>query len=65
MPFLFPIETAHQRAFVAFAVVFAIIPSIAVGLRILARRRLNRKLDVSDWLMVAACVSHAAFKCHQ
>lgn len=57
MTLLFPIENEDQQLFVAFAVVFAIIPSAMVSLRVVARRRANRILNLSDWLMIAACVS--------
>lgn len=57
MAFLFPITNPDQRVFLAFAVVFALVPVCMVGLRILARRIANRSLGLSDWLMVSAAVS--------
>lgn len=57
MAFLFPVENEGQRVFLAFAVIFAVIPTVMVCLRIYARRRANRMLKLSDWLMIAAGVS--------
>lgn len=57
MTFLFPIVNPDQRVFLAFAVIFAIIPVFMVGLRVLARRIANRRLGLSDWLMISATVS--------
>lgn len=54
--FLFPIVNTEQRVFVAFAVVFAIVPVCMVCLRVLARRVANRRLGLSDWLMVVSSV---------
>lgn len=54
---MFPVERPNQKALISCAVIFSILPMIAVGLRILARRMSNRKIDLSDYLMIAACVS--------
>lgn len=57
MAVIFPVEKSDQWSLVLCAIVFSILPSTAVGLRIAARRLANRKLDLSDWLIIAACVS--------
>lgn len=57
MTLIFPIENGPQQLFIAFAVVFAIVPSALVSLRVVARKRANRILNLSDWLMIGACVS--------
>lgn len=57
MTLLFPIVNGEQRVFIAFAVIFTIVPAFFVGLRILARRIANRRLGLSDWLMISASVS--------
>lgn len=54
---IFPVERSNQKALIACAVIFSILPMTAVGLRLLARRMSNRKVDLSDYLMIAACVS--------
>jgi hypothetical protein len=53
----FPIVTHNQKAVLAVAIVFAILPIIAVTLRLVARRLAKRSLDASDYCIVAACVS--------
>ncbi|KAI1134845.1 hypothetical protein F5Y05DRAFT_192585 [Hypoxylon sp. FL0543] len=55
MTFIYPIETRDQRAIVACGIVFSLLPSIVVGLRVLARRKANRLLDTSDYLIIASC----------
>lgn len=58
MVYVFPIERNSQKALVGCAVVFSLLPVIAVVLRIVARSRLkNFSLDLSDWLIILACVS--------
>ena len=58
MVYVFPIERASQKAIIAGAVVFSLLPMIAVALRMVARSRLkNRNPDLSDWLIIVACVS--------
>ncbi|KAI1456670.1 hypothetical protein F4805DRAFT_216056 [Annulohypoxylon moriforme] len=55
MTFIFPIETRDQRAIVICGIVFGLLPTIIVFLRILARRKANRALDTSDYLIIASC----------
>ncbi|KAI2470484.1 hypothetical protein F4781DRAFT_390340 [Annulohypoxylon bovei var. microspora] len=55
MTFIFPIETNDQRAIVICGIVFSLLPTIVVFLRILARRKVNRPLDTSDYLIIASC----------
>lgn len=58
MVYVFPIERNSQKALIGCAVVFSLLPVIAVVLRIVARSRLkNFSLDLSDWLIILACVS--------
>lgn len=52
----FPIVKSDQKAVLGVAITFAILPVIAVCLRILARHISHRKLDFSDWLIIAATV---------
>ncbi|KAK6840721.1 hypothetical protein PG995_015931 [Apiospora arundinis] len=56
MVYVFPIERESQKAIIWCAVVFSILPIVAVVLRMVARSRLtSRTLDLSDWLIVFAC----------
>lgn len=57
MVYIFPVERTVQRTVISVAVIFAVLPAVAVSLRMLARRLSNRKLDMSDYLIIAACVS--------
>lgn len=58
MVYVFPIERESQKAIIAGAVVFSLLPATAVVLRMVARsRRENWTLDLSDWLILVACVS--------
>lgn len=57
MVYIFPIERPVQKSVVTVGVLFSFIPMTAVALRIMARRISNRNLDMSDYLMIAACVS--------
>ncbi|ORY62978.1 uncharacterized protein BCR38DRAFT_515892 [Pseudomassariella vexata] len=57
MTFIFPIEKSDQRSLVGCAVVFSIIPTVAVSLRILARRISNRKTDTSEFLVITALIN--------
>ncbi|KAI2602567.1 hypothetical protein GGR54DRAFT_644910 [Hypoxylon sp. NC1633] len=52
----FPVETQDQRAIVACGIVSSLLPTAVVGLRVLARRKANRALDSSDYLIIASCV---------
>ena len=56
MVYIFPIERTVQRTVISVGVIFATLPAVAVALRILARRLSHRKLDMSDYLIIAACV---------
>jgi hypothetical protein len=53
----FAIERSDQVSLLAVAAVFLVLQTIAIILRLLARRIANRTLDVSDYLMIAAWVS--------
>ncbi|KAL0942741.1 uncharacterized protein CTRU02_200626 [Colletotrichum truncatum] len=56
----FPLERQSQISVVAVSIVFIIIPTIAVAMRLMARRMANRALDASDYCIIVACVfSHA------
>lgn len=55
MTFIFPIETRDQRSIVICGIVFGLLPTIIVFLRVLARRKVNRPLDTSDYLIIASC----------
>ncbi|KAI1409470.1 hypothetical protein F5Y13DRAFT_90739 [Hypoxylon sp. FL1857] len=55
MTFIYPIETRDQRAIIACGIAFSLLPTIVVGLRVLARRKANRLLDTSDYLIIASC----------
>lgn len=59
MVYVFPIERESQKAIIAGAVVFSLLPTAAVVLRIKARSRRagHTGLDMSDWLILVACVS--------
>ncbi|KAH9903597.1 hypothetical protein F4778DRAFT_91226 [Xylariomycetidae sp. FL2044] len=56
MAFIFPIERPDQRAIIACAIIFSLLPVTAVGLRIVSRRIANRTLDLSDYIIISACV---------
>lgn len=56
-----PIENEMQVALVVVPIVFSLLASIAVGLRVLARRIAHRRLDASDYIMFAALVFTMAF----
>lgn len=55
----FPIETHDQRSLLGVNITFAILPVIAVLLRILARRISKRALDPSDYFIIVATVCRA------
>lgn len=58
MVYVFPIERESQKAIIGGAVVFSLLPTAAVVLRMVARSRVkDRRLDLSDWLILVACVS--------
>ncbi|KAI5860583.1 hypothetical protein GGS23DRAFT_229983 [Durotheca rogersii] len=62
MTFIFPIENLYQRAIVICGIVFSVIPAVFVGLRVLARRKANRVLDVSDYMVMVSCVLAIIFQ---
>lgn len=53
----FSVERSDQVSLLAVAAVFLVLPTVAIILRLLARRIAHRTLDISDYLMVAAWVS--------
>lgn len=53
----FSVEWSDQVSLLAVAAVFLVLPTIAIVLRLLARRIAHRTLDISDYFMVAAWVS--------
>ncbi|KAF6832978.1 integral membrane protein [Colletotrichum musicola] len=56
----FPLERQSQVSVVAVSVVFIILPTVAVFLRLVARRMAHRGMDASDYCIIGACVfSHA------
>lgn len=57
MTVTFPIVTGDQKAVLGVAIAFAILPVVAVGLRLLARNIAHRKLDLSDYFIIVATVS--------
>ncbi|KAL7926669.1 hypothetical protein ACQKWADRAFT_328355 [Trichoderma austrokoningii] len=63
MPYIFPIERTAQKALIGSAVVFSLLPVTAVALRIVARSRLkDGALDLSDWLIIFACIVAVAYQ---
>ncbi|KAK8084911.1 hypothetical protein PG997_006182 [Apiospora hydei] len=57
MVFLFPIERPEPRALFGCAIVFSLVPSLFVALRLIARRKAGRELDASDYLILVALVN--------
>ena len=53
----FPIERSSQVAVIATSVVFIVLPTVAVILRLISRRIARRVLGASDYCIIAACVS--------
>lgn len=53
-----PIENSGQTAVIAVSVVSIFIPILFVGLRLYARLLTGRRVDGSDYLILAALVSH-------
>ncbi|KUI73848.1 hypothetical protein VM1G_09423 [Cytospora mali] len=51
-----PIRTSAQACLVVVPIVLTILAAVSVALRVLARRLSNRKLEVSDFLIMAALV---------
>ncbi|UKZ95955.1 uncharacterized protein TrAFT101_010762 [Trichoderma asperellum] len=63
MVYVFPIERTSQKAIIGSAVIFSLLPVIAVVLRIVARSRLKQfSLDLSDWLIILACIVAVAYQ---
>lgn len=63
MVYVFPIERESQKAIIAGAVIFSLLPTAAVVLRMVARSRIkDRRLDLSDWLILVACVVAVAYQ---
>lgn len=60
----FPVETSDQKAVLGVAITFAILPVIAVCLRLLARRISRKGFDLSDYCIVTACVSRPGISEH-
>ncbi|KAK3952040.1 hypothetical protein QBC32DRAFT_213470 [Pseudoneurospora amorphoporcata] len=58
----FPIVKADQRSVLGVAFAFAILPVIAVVLRVIARRMASRPLDASDYCIMGACVFAVALE---
>ncbi|EHA57628.1 hypothetical protein MCOR27_005054 [Pyricularia oryzae] len=56
MDFVFPVETGSQKAFIGLAVVFTLIATVSVGLRLLARRINQRSLGLDDYLVLSSWV---------
>ncbi|KAL6166956.1 hypothetical protein ACJQWK_06409 [Exserohilum turcicum] len=52
---VFPIRTPDQKAMMGVCISFAILPVIAVGLRLLAHRIAQKKWTPGDYLLIAAC----------
>ncbi|KAK8069630.1 hypothetical protein PG994_006246 [Apiospora phragmitis] len=57
MVFLLPIERHEQRALFACAIVFSLLPTLFVALRLIDRRKSGRELDLSDYLILVALIN--------
>ncbi|KAK7994333.1 hypothetical protein PG991_015921 [Apiospora marii] len=62
MPFLFPVETGAQYLFVIWSVFFTVMATVAVGMRLLARRVADRKLGSDDILMILSLIVLLAYQ---
>ncbi|KAF9880814.1 integral membrane protein [Colletotrichum karsti] len=59
-PAAIPLERQSQISVVAVSIAFIIVPTIALVLRLIARRMAHRALDASDYCIIVACIfSHA------
>jgi hypothetical protein len=58
----FPIVTGNQKSVLGVAFTFAVLPVIAVSLRIVARRIASRALDASDYCIIIACILAVALE---
>ncbi|KAM0817879.1 putative Integral membrane protein [Seiridium cardinale] len=56
-----PIETGMQRALIVIPILFGLLAITAVGLRVLARHIAHRRLDASDYTMIAALAVNVSF----
>jgi hypothetical protein len=57
MTFTFPVEQPDQKLVLAFSVIFSVVPTAAVILRLWARRVVRKCFDESDYCIVIADVS--------
>lgn len=57
-----PIIKTGQIALIACSIVFAVLPTVAVILRLVARRIANRRLDGADYLIFGAWVCLVPFR---
>ncbi|KAK6074258.1 integral membrane protein [Seiridium cupressi] len=55
------IETGMQRALIVIPILFGLLAITAVRLRVLARHIVHRRLDASDYTMIAALVVNVSF----
>ncbi|KAI1393144.1 uncharacterized protein F4822DRAFT_1553 [Hypoxylon trugodes] len=62
MTFVFPLERQDQNAILACGIVFTLLSVVVVGLRVLARRKANRLLDASDYLIITSCIVVVAYQ---
>ncbi|POS73564.1 integral membrane protein [Diaporthe helianthi] len=61
MPNSFPIERKDQKSIIAVGVVFSVLAVVAVGMRLVSRRIIQRRLDWSDFLIIAACITVVSY----
>lgn len=61
MTVTFAVENESQRWLVAMSVLGVALTTMAVSLRLMARRFANRGFDASDYCVVAGCVSKMIF----
>ncbi|KAI1340025.1 hypothetical protein F5Y15DRAFT_61891 [Xylariaceae sp. FL0016] len=62
MTFIFPVERADQQSTLACSVIFSVLPVTTVSLRIHCRNCMNRRLDSSDWCIIAACITTVIYQ---
>ncbi|KAI0004840.1 hypothetical protein F4779DRAFT_58472 [Xylariaceae sp. FL0662B] len=55
MSVIFPIENGDQRSILACGIAFSLLSAAFVCMRLLAKRKANRRLDASDYLIILAC----------
>lgn len=51
-----PLVKSGQIALLSVSIVFSVLPTVAVVLRLVARRMANRRLDAADYLIFCAWV---------